>query len=177
MAQLSLCQTGSLEDRAIDGEYFIALIPSLRSYFLRRTGNLNIIEDLVQEVVLRILARRCSEDIQNPQAYAFRAAANVLRDRARRESVRKTEHYHLIHDMDLRVEHRTPERVFLAKEKVLKVAEALQELPDKTRVIFMLKRFEGLSHAEIASRVGLSPSGIEKQVAKAVAHLARRIAE
>ncbi|SEI83062.1 RNA polymerase sigma-70 factor, ECF subfamily [Sphingobium sp. AP50] len=170
--QLSLAPSHPLHQRDL-----IPFIPALRSYFVRKTGNLNIVDDLVQDVMLRILARRSTDQIDNPEAYLFRTAANVLRDKARRDSVRKVEMQKNLTESDHPVEECSPDRVIVAREEILRVAAALQELPERTRDIFLMKRFEGLSHAEIAARVGLSVSGIEKQIAKAVAHLARRMSK
>lgn len=171
-AQLRLVPAHGLQQRD-----FTPFIPALRSYFVRKTGNLNIVDDLVQDVMLRILARRSSEHIDNPEAYLFRTAANVLRDKARRDAVRKVELQKNLTETDHPVEECSPHRVIVAREEIMRVAAALQELPVRTRDIFLMKRFEGLSHAEISARVGLSVSGIEKQIAKAVAHLARRLSK
>lgn len=155
----------------------IAFAPALRSYFARKTRNMNIVDDLVQDVMVRVLARRTQDQIENPEAYLFRTAANVLRDKARRDMVRKLELQKSLTEHDHPVEECSPDRVIFAREEIARLVAVLQELPERTRDIFLMKRFDGLSHAEISACVGLSVSGIEKQIAKAVSHLARRMAK
>lgn len=156
---------------------FSSFIPALRSYFARHTGNMAMVDDLVQDVMLRILNRRSDEDIHNPEAYLFRTASNVLRDKARRDTVRNLELHKELTETDHPVEECSPERVLSAREEVSRVIVVLNELPQRTRDIFLMKRFDGMSHAEIAARMNLSVSAIEKQVSKAIAHLARRLSK
>ena len=56
------------------------------------------------------------------------------------------------------------------------MVEALQELPERARTIFVLNRFEELSAAEIARRLGVSVSTVEKDMMRAIAHLKARLA-
>ena len=56
------------------------------------------------------------------------------------------------------------------------LVRALEELPERTRDIFLMRRYEGLAYGDIAERLGISVSAIEKHVAKAVAYIARRMA-
>lgn len=152
-----------------------AFIPALRKYFMRQTGNMSSVDDLVQDVMVRMLARRAQDQIENPEAYLFRTAANVLRDRARRDLVRKTELHNELTELEHPVEEFSPERVISGREEIARVVAALEELPQRTRDIFLMRRFDGLSYNDISARVGLSVSGVEKQIAKAAAHLARRM--
>jgi len=48
---------------------------------------------------------------------------------------------------------------------------ALRELPTRVRAVFVLARFEELKAPEIASRLGVSISTVEKDMRRAVAHL------
>ncbi len=51
-------------------------------------------------------------------------------------------------------------------------ADLLSALPERTRHIFLLYRLEKMRRAEIASLFGISVSGVEKHIARAVARLA-----
>ena len=72
------------------------------------------------------------------------------------------------------IEETSPERVLNSEQELNVVVDALQELSERTRDVFMLDRLEHLKHGEIAGLYGISVSAVEKHVAKAVAHLARR---
>src|SRR5579863_5850468 len=57
----------------------------LLSYFMRRVGDRMQAEDLVQDVLLRVIRVRESGTIENPESYVFKVAANLLKDLRRRE--------------------------------------------------------------------------------------------
>jgi RNA polymerase sigma-70 factor (ECF subfamily) len=151
----------------------------LTSYFLRRVRRRDEAEDLTQEVFLRMIRslQRTESDggerIDNPEAFLFRTAVNLLRDRARRA---KTFAGHLAEAVhrDESVEVRSPERVLQGRQSLRSAMTALEELDTRTRDVFILHRLEGLKYAEIATLYGVSSSSIEKYMIKALAHLARR---
>jgi RNA polymerase sigma-70 factor (ECF subfamily) len=149
----------------------------LTSYFLRRVRRRDEAEDLTQEVFLRMVRslQRTDGDepIDNPEAFLFRTAVNLLRDRARRA---KTFAGHLAEAVhrDESVEVRSPERVLQGRQSLRSAMTALEELDTRTRDVFILHRLEGLKYAEIATLYGVSSSSIEKYMIKALAHLARR---
>jgi RNA polymerase sigma-70 factor (ECF subfamily) len=69
----------------------------------------------------------------------------------------------------------SPERVVLGREGVVRMVTALQELPERTRQVFMLREFEEMRPPVIAARLGVSLSTVEKEMAKAMAHLLVRV--
>ena len=62
-----------------------------------------------------------------------------------------------------------------AKEDLGRIISALDELSPQCRRVFLLHKFEGLSHSEIATRVGVSRSTVEKHMATGIKHLLKRI--
>jgi RNA polymerase sigma-70 factor (ECF subfamily) len=139
---------------------------SLLAFFRRRSTNPAEAEDMVQEVFARLYATPGIER-QTASAYIFRAAANLLHDRARREGVRAAYRRDLEAD-DTLVESRDPERVLAGQQMLAKIRGALDGLPERTRVIFVLYRIEGMSRKDIAVSFGLSVSAVEKHIAKAM---------
>lgn len=150
----------------------------LIGYFRRRMGDQDDVADLVQEVFLRLAARSAAEPIGNLHGYAFQVAASVLADRHRRQSVRQyREHSSL--DADVAdVADIAPDRVLEARSALSAVCTALETLPQRTQTIFVLRRIEGMRYHDIAARLGISVSAVEKHMVRAVQHLAglRRLA-
>jgi RNA polymerase sigma-70 factor (ECF subfamily) len=101
----------------LDGNFRRPLV----AYFYRRVGDRAEAEDLTQEVFLRVLQQSDTFDPTRARAYIFTAAANLLRDRARRALTRRTTAHTTVDDptvlqnLELR-EEIGPERVLLAKE-------------------------------------------------------------
>ncbi|MDI1296884.1 MAG: sigma-70 family RNA polymerase sigma factor, partial [bacterium] len=65
-----------------------------------------------------------------------------------------------------------PDRILAGREALKTALAALERLPERTRTIFVLRRLEGMRYLEIARRLGLSVSAVEKHMVRAVAHLA-----
>ena len=145
----------------------------LTAYFRRRVGSANEAEDLSQEVFLRLVRRSDLERIDNPEAFLFRTAVNLLRDRARRGKARESRLVAAAQGAD-GVEELSPERVFDSRQHLALVLEVLAQLDERARDAFILHRLEGMKHAQIAELYGVSVSSVEKYIIKALAVLAER---
>jgi len=146
----------------------------LMRFFQRRVSPGEDADDLVQDVFSR-LAGRDLADIVNIQGYVFQVAANVLRDKARRASVRGIM-IHAPEGFDVEDEAGfSPERILQSKEALQMMVAALYELPEQVRIVFSHYHFDGVAQVEIARRMGLSLSTVEKHMAKANAHLLYRL--
>lgn len=135
------------------------------------------IEDLTQEVFLRLASSPGLDSVERMEAYLFTAAANLLRDRQRRRITRSTgahEPYdEAVHGGSIDLP--GPERIALDAQYIDRLVDALRELPERTRTVFVLYHLENLPHAEIARRLGIAVRTIEKHVFRANAHLMHRI--
>jgi RNA polymerase sigma factor (sigma-70 family) len=149
-------------------------IPGLRHYFSKRVAT-DEVEDLIQEVFLRMQAHKGGSPIEHPARYLFTVAASVFTDRARRRIVRHVAEHESLQELHFPTEELTPERVLLGREALEVVVEAIADLPPRTRDVFVLHRFEEMSCASIASQLGLSISAVEKHIMKALRVLHARI--
>ena len=139
----------------------------LERYFAKRVFEKGDVDDLVQEVFTRLLARSERVQMEEPEAYVFQIAANLLRDRSRRDIVRKSASGRFAEENGDSFEAITPERVLLAKQQVAKLKDALAELPERVRFVFLLHRYEGMKYREIAQHLGISVSSVEKYMMQA----------
>jgi RNA polymerase sigma-70 factor (ECF subfamily) len=169
---------GAASRKSEEGERFLRRMSAayrqpLTRFFRRRTGSDAEADDLTQEVFLRLLRHPDASSIDNPEAFLFRTAVNLLRDRARRAHTRAQGLSELTLRLD-GVEGLSPQRVLEGRQSLDRALRALGELDVRARDAFMLHRLEGLKYAEIAELFGVSVSSVEKYVIKALAHLARR---
>lgn len=142
----------------------------VHDFFARRVGPQDA-EDMVQEVALRLHQRQGEGRIQSPEGYAVQVARSVLTDRWRRDATRQREAHVSLEDYHHPVEEISPARVLEGKERLTKVMQSLQDLPERTRQAFVLHRFEEMSYGAIASHLGISVSAVEKHIMKAIRHL------
>jgi RNA polymerase sigma-70 factor (ECF subfamily) len=105
------------------------------------------------------------------EGYLYRTAESVLADRYRRRSVRRADAHIALEPEEHHAEDADALRALLAKERLRAVSASLMTLPERTRAVFVLRRLEGLRYGEIAARLKVSLSTVEKEMARAVDHL------
>ena len=151
--------------------------PALRRYFMRKVSATDA-DDLVQDVFLALQARGAASEIENPEGYLFRTAANVLARRGRRtgwdwDDYGQIEDAH--HHTDDLTDDLSPERVVMARQEVEAAARALRSLPPRAAKAFVMHRVDGLSHEAIARHLGISAKGVEYLISKAIHRLTKRL--
>ena len=173
---------GQRQARAPEDDRFAALArqfgPALARYFrkrLRQQPNLarhTGVDDLVQDVLARLLVRGDGQSIERPESYLLRAAANVWRDLLRRSRTRRAnDHDEYVEDRHA-VEDHGPDRVLEGRQAISAILASIGELPERTRHVFVLRRIEGMQQKAVARRLGISVSAVEKHMIKAIRHLA-----
>lgn len=171
-------ETGGDEDARALGEQIERLFrseaPRLLRFLTRRTAEREEAADMLQESFLRLLRMAKARAVpDSPEAYLQRIASNLLRDRAKQRAARAE---HLFEPLD---EETTPDpgpdpTGRLQAQDMLGLYEsALLKLTPRTREIFLLHRRDGFTYAQIAAKMSLSVSGVEKHMMKAIAHLDR----
>ncbi|MCP5432745.1 MAG: sigma-70 family RNA polymerase sigma factor [Alphaproteobacteria bacterium] len=137
-------------------------------------------EEVAQATYVRLLESEAGEGdlIANGRAYMFRTAANIAHDRWRRRALGNAV---LVQIRDVPGIHRdgesTPEDLFVARSRLDDLVRALDELPENCRKALLLGRLNGLSHKEIAARLGVSVSMVKKYQRRALSHCHRRLYE
>jgi len=138
---------------------------------LARTGDVDRTADIVQDTWLRVAGiQALGVPVGNPRGYVLRIARNLAIDEGRR--LTRLGKIHAPEEEGLAVSDPAPlvDTAMLAKERVAMLDAALRDLPERARKILLLNRVEGLSQAEIAQRLGVSPSLVSQDLAKALKH-------
>jgi len=131
------------------------------------------LDDVAQEVFLRLLRYESGEVVQHPQAYIFKMAANVAAEWAIRARHR------LAHEprwLGTLVAQDTIEEAFDNQLVQREIKRAIGTLTARERAIVKLHFEEGLSKAEIASRLGLSPRVVKRDFETSYSKLRRELA-
>lgn len=146
--------------------------PRLRR-FLRRFGPRISPEDVGQEAFANLYASR-SEEITSPRAYLFRTARNLALNDLRHQRVAPTTPVTNPDALGARSSAPNPEEALLSAETIAAVNRAIAALPEHLRAPLLMSRLEGLSHGQIAQKLGLSRSTVKRYIAEALArcHLA-----
>ncbi|MDR6623841.1 sigma-70 family RNA polymerase sigma factor [Caulobacter segnis] len=162
-------------DGATGAERFEALTRRLRiplmRYFTRRTGSQPDSEELVQDLFLRLLRRPGLMSLESVDGYVFEAAANLLRDKVKRERTRPMLSAVDLDRINLADDLPGAEDVVGGRQSLQRIHVALKALSPRARAIVILRRFEDMSHAQIAARLNISVSAVEKHLVRAMAVL------
>jgi RNA polymerase sigma factor (sigma-70 family) len=129
-------------------------------------------EDLVQEAALRLhIYTRERGVVVEPEAFLMRTALNLAVDAHRRGRLDRYEGSS-VEDLELADLEPSADEVLAAEQRLLRYRDALDRVSSRTREVFFMHRLQGFTHGEIARRLGISVSAVEKHVASAVTILA-----
>lgn len=127
-------------------------------------------EDVAQTAFANLCSTKAGNQIDNPRAFLYRAAHNIVISHYRKASTRRQ--YIADQEVIPRGAHQDelhPERIALSRERLALLEQAMWKMPVKRRRMMIMHRFDGLSYAEISRRTGLSQTVVRKHVAKALA--------
>lgn len=144
---------------------------SLRRFFARRGVAREDLEDLIQEVYLRLARQPNVATIRSAQAFVFATATNLLRDGFRRRRTRGAQCSIEAGGVQVLAEGVDPERAAECSQHLRAVREVIGSLKPATRHVFLGHRMRGQSYAELAHELGVSVSMIEKHMICAIAAL------
>jgi RNA polymerase sigma-70 factor (ECF subfamily) len=139
----------------------------------RRTSSRDEALDLVHDLFVRLarLGAGAGLELGKPEAYLSRMATNLLRDRARAAATHQSDRYVTVDEESLPAADQ--QKLLESRDMLRRVEGAMLKLRPITREIFMAHRLDGLSHAQIAERTGLSVKAVEKHMSKAIAQITR----
>jgi RNA polymerase sigma factor (sigma-70 family) len=151
--------------------------PELRGWLRRRLGsfNANDADDLVQEAFARIWAADFST-IRNGRAYLYTTVRHLLAEYARRRRIVPIELLGEIDSLNIVSDEPGPDRRMGARQELDRLRAIVAALPAQCRRVFELRKFEGLSHREVAHRMGLSEKTIENHLTRALARITNVLA-
>ncbi|MGB2102385.1 MAG: RNA polymerase sigma factor [Porticoccaceae bacterium] len=122
-------------------------------------------EDIVHTAYARVLEIK-DQSIKNPRALLYKTSYNIAIDRIRHGVVRQKHVDTVIASKASAIEELGPERIVEGDKRLSIVVKAMWEMPEKRRKLLIMSRFDGLSYAQIARRVGLSETSVRKHISK-----------
>lgn len=129
---------------------------------LIRDGDLA--EDLVQEVFLRVWEKRSKLELDERFLFYLKKSCHHEALQLLRSQKPSLE---LSNELALTTDHSTDENI-LQKQLEESVLTSINKLPEKTRLIFTLSRYEEMTYKEIAHQLDISIKAVEKHMSKAL---------
>jgi RNA polymerase sigma factor (sigma-70 family) len=124
------------------------------------------IDDIVQEAYGRIASLESFGHIANARAYFLEVARNVLFEKLRRSRIIRIDTVAEIDALCIPDDRPDQERTTIAKDELVRLMRLIDELPERCRKMFVLRKIEGLSQKQIAQRLGVTENTVETQVGR-----------
>src|ERR1700733_5068395 len=149
----------------------------LRACLYRYARNTSDVEELLQETYARLLTAGAANEpeVRSVRAFSLTVARNVAFDWLRHKQVVPIELVADMGAMDILDERDQIEAIVNSHQELMMLVKAVQQLPERCRQVFTLRKVYGYSQKEIAARMKISENTVEQQLTKAARHCARAL--
>lgn len=137
--------------------------------------------DVAQDAYLKMYTLNEPEKLNNARAFLFQTASNLATDQLRRKTlhtryIQREVNQQLI-DGEGKLESSAPstEQTVSAEQQLQLIQRAINELPDNCQQAFLLQRNQGMTYSEIAKKMHVSTSSVEKYISMALKHFHRKL--
>ncbi len=154
-------------EEAVFQSLFFEYAARIRNFLFYKSGNLELAEDLTQEAFLRLWKNCNKVSYQKARSFLFTVANNLFLDDVKHQKV--VQQFKLLPKMEKK--EATPEQLLEQKELQEKLEQALLQLPENHRLVFLLSRVEKMTYKEIAVLLDISVKAVEKRMHKALTNL------
>lgn len=126
--------------------------------------------DILQEAFLKAYAAEMTTPIQDAKAFLFRVAKNLAISEMTKKSRTETDYLEDLSGSDVLEDDRSGsvEAHIDGNRKLFVLTQALAHLPEECQRVFLMRKMEGLRIKQIATRLNVSVSTVEKRLAKAL---------
>lgn len=161
----------SVCDKRVFNELFDLNSESLRNYLYYQCGDLQQAEDLVQDAFIK-LWNNCKKILfGKARGFLFKVAKNAFYNQVDHQKV--VLKYARQSTQGLNME--TPEFQLEEKEFLERLQNAIADLPEGQREVFLLNRMDQMTYKEIAGFLGVSQKAVEKRMHKALVKLRKTV--
>ena len=143
----------------------------IRRYLYYRGGDAALAEDITQQTFMKLWEKQTIILPGKERALLYKMAANEFIDQVRREKLK----IDFTREFTLQEMQDTPESELEIKELEKAIQQALNQMKENQRVVFLMSRTEGLKYSEIANRLGISIKAVEKRMTAAIKFLNERL--
>lgn len=137
---------------------------ALKRFLERFFYSTHDIEDILQEVFLQTWNIEKKQEIQLPKSYLFRVARNMALKELKKKSRQINAYIEEVNPEELVCNETFTENEVDLNERLVLFEKALATLPPRCRNVFVLRKIFGFSQKEIARRMNISVSTVEKHI-------------
>jgi RNA polymerase sigma-70 factor (family 1) len=154
-------------DQAAFKTFFNSFQEKIFNFLLFKTKDSYVAEDLLQETFLKVWKNRLNlDETRSLKNYLYTIADNLTHNHFRHAKVVAAHKGRIESKMFATIDN--PQFILEEKEWHLALVGAIEALPEKTRIVFLMSRMEDLTYEEIAERLSLSVKTVESHMTKAL---------
>lgn len=147
---------------------FDTYFDAIRSFIFYKCGNTDMASDMAQEIFMKVWEKREQVHDDNLKALLYKMANEMVISSFRKEMSRSNFEQHMCSSDE---SGSSPEDEMLFREFASSYAQALEEMPEKQRIVFLMSRNDELKYHEIAGRLDISIKAVEKRMSYALQFL------
>lgn len=147
---------------------YLASESALKRFLSNFTRKPEDIDELAQETFLRAYQVGLKQEIRSPTSYLFRVARNITMRELSKKTRQLTGYLEESLDETALGSGAALDEELMAQQKLKHCCDAVADMPEQCRQVFLLRKVHALSHKEIAAQLGLSTSTVEKHIARGV---------
>lgn len=164
-------------DRDAFRAMFYAYYSRLCAFAAEYVGSMDRARDVVQDVFLTLWERRAKWSVHGSlKSYLYQAVRNRALNASRDRSTRRRA-YEVHQERRAQVRHRTAEDTAHYHELSDAIHRAIDQLPPRRRMVFLLHRQHDLTYVEVAQTMGITRKTVENQMGRALKFLRQRLNE
>ena len=172
-------------DTAAFDRLFVKHMPGIVNFAYRFVRNREIAEEMAQEVFLKVYENAAGYRIKARfTSWLYRIATNVCLNEIRKPQFRvRHQSLHTSPFDDENIEDKKleygsaegPDRIFEQKDLSRIIQQALEQVPEKQRIAFILNKYQELSYSEVAGILDISEKAVKSLIHRAKEALAERL--
>jgi RNA polymerase sigma-70 factor (ECF subfamily) len=152
-------------------ELFNEMFQPVKNYVYYKVGDIEVAEDLAQETFIKIWEKRNSIRQNTIKSLLYTIANNLCKNRFEHQQVV----FNFVNNYTQNQTSNSPEFELELKQFNEKLQQAIGNLNEKQRTVFLMNRIDDLTYNQIAKNLGLSVKAIEKRMKNALNELKKTI--
>lgn len=169
-------------DEKAFGKLYMLYFPRLYSFALKIVQDSALAKDVVQNVFISLWESRNTFRYEHPESFLYKMVRNA--------SLNYIRHVKVVDNLKIKAKAQflgeelfhidmvgNQPYVLIEKELQEKVAEVMDNLPEKCKAVFLLSRIDGLKNHEVAVQLGISIKMVEKHISKALSIFREKFAD
>lgn len=161
-------------------EAYLRKRADLLRFFTLRTRSVGQAEDIVQDLYLKLQSSEPPPDLKSTDAWLYRLGVNIMLDRAKQQKrqVARDDSWGRLTagpGAEPTAEEPPADEAVASRQRLARLVAAVDELPPQVAAAFRLHKFDGLTHGQVAERLGVSRSAIEKYIMSALRTLMTKV--